>query len=75
MLIDLRNAEDYEENHYTPSVNVEPTELSSALDEYDTDQIIIFACYSGNRAASAIETAKNLGFENTYNLGSINKIL
>ena len=75
VLIDLREATDYDESHYTPSVNVLPANLEAALDEYSTDQIIIFACYSGNRAAAAIETAKSLGFDNTYNLGSIDNIL
>lgn len=76
VLIDVRDAEDYAAGHVEGSVNIPIDELSAdALAAYDTDQTLIFACYSGSKAAQAVKTAEELGYTNVYNAGSVDALV
>lgn len=75
VLIDVRSAEEFAEKSYEGSVNVPVDEIKTGLEAYDTDTVIIFYCGSGVRAQKALETAKEMGYTNVYNLGSIDKLL
>ncbi|MGM9937598.1 MAG: rhodanese-like domain-containing protein, partial [Candidatus Ornithomonoglobus sp.] len=76
VLIDVRTAEEYAEKSYDGSVNIPIDELSAeSLAEYDKATVIIFCCASGVRSAGAVEKAKELGYTNVYNLGSVDKLL
>ncbi len=73
-LIDVRTAEEYSEDHAEGSVNIPIDELESGLEAYGKDETLIFCCASGGRAAKAVETAKALGYENVYNIGSYERL-
>ncbi len=73
-LIDVRTAAEYAEDHAEGSVSIPIDELESGLAAYAKDDTLIFCCASGGRAAKAVETAKALGYENVYNLGSYAKL-
>lgn len=70
VLVDVRTAEEFAQGSADGSVNIPLDEIASLRDLYDKDRTIIFCCGSGTRAGAAVEKAKALGFENTYNGGS-----
>ena len=74
-LIDVRSEAEFAEKSYAGSVNIPLAELDAALGGYDADDVLIFYCASGGRAAQALSRAKAMGFVNVYNLGSIDEIL
>ena len=74
-LIDVRTESEYAEKSVDGSVNIPIATLEAGLAEYDKDAVLIFCCASGVRAAKAVETAKQLGFTNVYNLGSVDNLL
>lgn len=68
VLVDLRDEADAGDSD---AVNVQLADLEAFLADYDADTTIIFGCYSGIRAGEAVKKAKQLGYTNVYNLGSI----
>jgi rhodanese-related sulfurtransferase len=75
VLIDVRTAEEYSEKAYEDSVNIPVDEIEEGIAAYEKDRVIIFCCASGVRAAAAVEKAKEMGYTNVYNLGSVDKLL
>lgn len=75
ILVDVRSAEEFAEYSYSGSINVPVDEFTTWLETVPTDQTIIVYCKSGARAAQAVETAKEMGYTNIYNLGSIDEIM
>jgi phage shock protein E len=75
VLIDVRTAAEFAEKSVDGSVNIPVDEIEDGLKNYDTDTSLIFFCVSGTRAQKAVETAKKLGFDKVYNLGSIDKLM
>lgn len=74
-LIDVRTEAEYSEKSVENSVNIPIDTLEEGLGAYDKDAVLIFCCTSGVRASTAVEKAKQLGFTNVYNLGSVDKLL
>ena len=74
-LIDVRTEAEYAEKSVDGSVNIPIASIDAGLTQYAKDAVLIFCCASGARAATAVERAKQLGFTNVYNLGSVDKLL
>lgn len=72
--IDVRTAEEYAGDHAENTVNIPIDNLESGLAAYGKGETLIFCCASGGRAAKAVETAKALGYENVYNIGSYERL-
>lgn len=75
VLVDVRTAEEYAENSVEGSVNIPVDSIETGLSQYSTDTALIFYCSAGTRAEKAIEKAKDMGYTNVYNLGSIDKLI
>lgn len=75
VLVDVRSAEEFAEKSVEGSVNIPIDEIEEGLSSYSKDTVLIFYCSAGTRALRALETAKAMGYENVYNLGSIDNLL
>ena len=73
VLVDVRSAEEFAEKSVSGSVNIPVDDIQERLVSYSKDTVLIFYCASGTRANEAVKKAKDMGFTNVYNLGSINK--
>lgn len=75
VLIDVRSEEEFAEKSYEGSVNIPVDNIQEGLSAYDTDTTLIFYCSAGSRAETAVDAAREMGFERVYNLGSIDKLV
>jgi len=72
ILLDVRNQDEYEENHIQGSILIPVNELEERLTELtDKDAIIIVYCRSGRRSADAVDILVSSGYTNIYNMQSI----
>ena len=56
-------------------LNIPVDNIQEGLSSFDTDTALIFYCSAGSRAETAVNAAKEMGFERVYNLGSIDKLV
>ncbi len=75
VMIDVRSAEEFAEKSVEGSINVPLDNIKDGLKTYGKDTSLIFCCGSGSRANQAVKVAKEMGFTNIYNLGSISKMI
>ena len=73
--VDVRSAEEFAEKSVEGSVNIPVDTIEEGLSAYSKDTVLIFYCSAGSRAEKALKTAKEMGFTNVYNLGSIDKLI
>jgi len=75
ILVDVRTNSEYQERHIKGAINIPINEIDSnileSLIENKKQKIIIY-CASGNRSNKAITIFANYGYDNIYDLGSIN---
>lgn len=74
ILLDVRTAEEYEENHIPDAVNI-PNETIGTEEIPklpDKDQLILVYCRSGNRSKQASQKLADLGYTNVVEFGGIN---
>jgi rhodanese-related sulfurtransferase len=64
VLIDVREAGDYEEGHIEGAINIPIREVASSLELIPTDRPVIIYCASGWRAGMAYSTLRLMGYEN-----------
>lgn len=74
ILVDVRTEEEYNENHIDGAAllsldTINEETVANLVDSKDIP--IIVYCRSGNRSHQAYELLKNLGYEDVYDLGSI----
>ncbi len=74
ILIDVRDKADYNAAHIDGSVNI-PIDSIYEIGKYPKDSVLIFCCYSGNRAKTAVERAREMGFMNVYNAGGYEELM
>ncbi len=74
LAVDVRSAEEYAADSIDGSLNVPVDKFADWLATQSADETIIVYCASGNRASKAAEIAKEQGFKNIYNAGSINDL-
>ena len=69
LVVDAREAKDYEAGHFATAVNVNPEDTATidAILPDDKDTLIITHCYSGNRSAVAAEYIASKGYTNVWN--------
>ena len=69
LVVDAREAKDYEAGHFATAVNVnsEDTSTIDAILPDDKNTLIITHCYSGNRSAVAAEYIASKGYTNVWN--------
>jgi len=71
ILLDVRNQDEYDEEHIDGSILIPVGELESRLSELpDKDAIIIVYCKAGGRSASASALLVDSGYKNVYNMQS-----
>lgn len=73
VLLDVRNAEEYEKGHIDGAVNVAHTDILGEIEKLYPDKNTTFVtyCASAKRSAQAVSTLLLLGYGNSYNLGSM----
>ena len=64
LVVDAREAKDYEAGHFATAVNVNP-EDTATIDDKNT--LILTHCYSGNRSAVVAEYIASKGYTNVWN--------
>ena len=69
LVVDAREAKDYEAGHFATAVNVNPEDTATidAILPDDKNTLIITHCYSGNRSAKAAEYIASKGYTNVWN--------
>lgn len=75
LLIDVRSQEEYLEGHIEgamllPVGSINVSTVESIIPSKDSE--IVVYCRSGNRSSQAKEIFNDLGYNNVYDLGSIN---
>ena len=75
VLLDVRTKEEFAENHINGAILLPLSEINASSVEKiipdNTVEIIVY-CRSGNRSSQAVDVLHDLGYENVYDLGSIN---
>lgn len=66
VVIDARNAEEYQEVHIKGAINVPVKIFASKSDVLDKDKKIVVYCNSGGRSYNAYRKLMKLGYENIY---------
>jgi rhodanese-related sulfurtransferase len=74
ILVDVREEDEYNEHHIAgasllPLGEIDEDSAKEVIG--DTDKYVIVYCKSGKRSSEAYNKLKDLGYENVYNLGSI----
>jgi rhodanese-related sulfurtransferase len=70
VVLDIRTPEEYSEGHLAGSSNLDfyEPDFADSLDALDKELPYFVYCRSGNRSSTAIETMKELGFTEVYEL-------
>lgn len=72
VLIDVRTAEEHQENGINTSIVIPYDQIESVIEQYYPDKKthIILYCNSGRRSGIAADTLKSMGYQNIYDMGS-----
>ena len=68
ILIDCRNYDEYLKKHLDNAINIPISNITSILNKYPKDKILIFYCKSGIRSLKACNIMVKLGYTKIYNL-------
>ncbi len=70
VVLDIRTPDEFNGGHIEGAVNLDfyESDFAQSLDALDKDLPYFVYCRSGNRSASAIDTMKDLGFSEVYEL-------
>jgi rhodanese-related sulfurtransferase len=73
LLVDVRSMGEFAAGHIDGARNIPVGEIGSRLNDFGShDRPIVLYCASGMRSASAASTLKRAGFQQVFNLGSMN---
>lgn len=72
ILLDVRTKEEYDDQHLPDAVNIPLDQIQDGKIDLGKNKTIIVYCKSGARSKVASQTLLELGFNNVYDLGSIN---
>lgn len=73
--IDVRSAEEYQEQHLDGAINIEFTEILDGASNLAKDAEILLYCGSGRRAGIALEALESAGYINVTNRGGLTQLL
>ena len=70
VVLDIRTPEEYNEVRIDGAINVDyyATDFADQLDTLDKNNPYVMYCRSGNRSSDAVETMKDLGFTEVYEI-------
>lgn len=68
MIIDVREAYEYEKGHIKGAINIPLSELRDRTDEIPKDQPVYLHCRTGQRSYNAVLALQNMGFHNVINI-------
>lgn len=72
VLLDVREVDEYEEEHIPESVNIPLSNLEKIQDmHYAKDTPLFVYCHSGRRSGAAVMILRGLGYTNAKNIGGI----
>ena len=72
VLLDVREKDEYEEEHIPNSVNIPLSNLEQIEDmHYTKDTPLFVYCHSGRRSGAAVLRLRELGYTNAKNIGGI----
>ena len=72
VLLDVREKDEYEEEHIPESVNIPLSNLEKIQDmHYAKDTPLFVYCHSGRRSGAAVMMLRGLGYTNAKNIGGI----
>ena len=73
ILIDVRSIVEYKQGHINGAESYPVTTILNDIeDNYDKNTYLVVYCQSGSRSKTAAQGLIELGYENVYDLGSIN---
>ncbi|MDV7103783.1 rhodanese-like domain-containing protein [Vibrio sp. TH_r3] len=75
MLIDVRTAEEFKQQHIKGAINQPLNNINFAFNDIDKNQPIVVYCRSGNRSGQAKRILTSLGFKNVHNAGGLSELL
>lgn len=67
-LVDVREQDEFIEEHIAKAINIPLSEFTNRITELDRESNLILICRSGNRSKKACEHLSFLGFNNINNL-------
>ena len=71
-VVDVRTAEEFEEEHFPDAVNISVEQVQARLEEFgDKNASVIVYCASGSRSAYAARILKTAGYRDVINAGGI----
>lgn len=69
LIVDVRNSEEYKDNHLLNSINIPAYEILRIRDfEKNKKRCIILYCSSGARSLAACQILADVGYERVFNL-------
>ena len=72
VVVDVRNAWEYDDGHVKNAVNIPLTEIPARIDEFKKlNGPVILYCRSGSRSGAAVHILKQAGITNVSNGGGI----
>jgi len=73
IILDVRTSEEYSREHIEDAINIDfySETFREDLNKLDKDKTYIVHCQIGGRSAKALNTMKELGFKEAYNMGGI----
>jgi phage shock protein E len=72
LIVDVRSAEEFAEEHFPAAVNIPVDEIQQRLQEFgDRNKPLVLYCASGSRSAYAARVLKSSGFVDVINAGGL----
>ena len=71
-VVDVRTAEEFNDEHFPDAVNIPVDQVMSRLAEFgDKTKPVVVYCASGSRSAFAARLLKNAGYTDVVNAGGL----
>lgn len=72
MIVDVRTAEEFSEEHYPNAINIPVDQLMARISEFgEKNNPLVLYCASGSRSAYAAKILKTSGYTDVINAGGL----